>query len=234
MNIFYTPNITAASTFVLDETESKHAIKVLRLNQGDNISLVDGLGNFYTAEITNAHPKKCEVKIINRQKEENTKPSIHIAIAPTKNNDRLEWFIEKTTEIGITAISPIICDHSERKVLKIERLEKRAISAMKQSLKATLPSINEAVSFKSFIDSVPENTEKYIAHCYEENQQHLKEIYTAGKNCIVLIGPEGDFSLQEVELALKNGFKPVSLGKSRLRTETAGLVACNIVNLLNE
>tara|TARA_R110001592_G_scaffold178589_3_gene419724 strand:+ start:4506 stop:5210 length:705 start_codon:yes stop_codon:yes gene_type:complete len=234
MNIFYTPNITDASTFVLDENESKHAIKVLRLNQNDEICLVDGKGYFYTAKINVAHAKKCEVQILEKKAEENNKPAIHIAIAPTKNNDRLEWFIEKTTEIGITAISPIICDHSERKILKTERLEKRAISAMKQSLKAALPIINEAVSFKSLIDSIPENTEKFIAHCYEENQQHLKEIYTANKDCIVLIGPEGDFSLQEVELALKNGFKPVSLGKSRLRTETAGLVACNIVNLLNE
>lgn len=234
MNIFYTPNITDATNFVLDETESKHAIKVLRLNQGDKICLVNGTGTFYTAEIINAHAKKCEVKIINQQKENYNKPAIHIAIAPTKNNDRLEWFIEKTTEIGITTISPIICDHSERKVLKIERLEKRAISAMKQSLKATLPTINEAANFKNFIDTIPTTTEKYIAHCYDDNLPHLKEVYTKSKDCIVLIGPEGDFSIQEVELALKNGYIPISLGKSRLRTETAGLVACNIVNLLNE
>ena len=200
MNIFYTPNITDASTFVLDENESKHAIKVLRLNQNDEICLVDGKCYFYTAKINVAHAKKCEVQILEKKAEENNKPAIHIAIAPTKNNDRLEWFIEKTTEIGITAISPIICDHSERKILKTERLEKRAISAMKQSLKAALPIINEAVSFKSLIDSIPENTEKFIAHCYEENQQHLKEIYTANKDCIVLIGPEGDFSLQEPKL----------------------------------
>ncbi len=234
MNIFYTPNITADSTYVLDETESKHAIKVLRLNQGDSINLVDGKGTFYTAEISNAHHKKCEVTIINQQKEDNNKPIIHIAIAPTKNNDRLEWFVEKTTEIGVSEISPIICDHSERKILKKERIEKRAISAMKQSLKATLPIINDATTFKSFISSIPESTEKYIAHCYNENQKHIKEIYTPDKSCVVLIGPEGDFSPQEVELALQNDFTPISLGKSRLRTETAGLVACNIVNLLNE
>ncbi|TXB66956.1 16S rRNA (uracil(1498)-N(3))-methyltransferase [Vicingus serpentipes] len=234
MNIFYTPNITNTNTFVLDETESKHAIKVLRLNQGDEICLVDGKGSFYIAEINNAHQKKCEVKIIKHEKEENNKPRIHIAIAPTKNNDRLEWFIEKTTEIGISEISPIICDHSERKFLKTERLEKRAISAMKQSLKATLPLINDSINFKNFVNSIPETTEKYIAHCYNENQKHLKEIYPGSKDCVVLIGPEGDFSLQEVELALNNGFTPISLGKSRLRTETAGLVACNILNLINE
>lgn len=234
MNIFYTPNITNTNTFVLDETESKHAIKVLRLNQGDEICLVDGKGSFYIAEINNAHQKKCEVKIIKNEKEENNKPRIHIAIAPTKNNDRLEWFIEKTTEIGISEISPIICDHSERKFLKTERLEKRAISAMKQSLKATLPLINDSINFKNFVNSIPETTEKYIAHCYNENQKHLKEIYPGSKDCVVLIGPEGDFSLQEVELALNNGFTPISLGKSRLRTETAGLVACNILNLINE
>lgn len=234
MNIFYTPNITNTNTFVLDETESKHAIKVLRLNQGDEICLVDGKGSFYIAEINNAHQKKCEVNIIKHEKEENNKPRIHIAIAPTKNNDRLEWFIEKTTEIGISEISPIICDHSERKFLKTERLEKRAISAMKQSLKATLPLINDSINFKNFVNSIPETTEKYIAHCYNENQKHLKEIYPGSKDCVVLIGPEGDFSLQEVELALNNGFTPISLGKSRLRTETAGLVACNILNLINE
>lgn len=234
MNIFYTPNITNTNTFVLDETESKHAIKVLRLNQGDEICLVDGKGSFYIAEINNAHQKKCEVKIIKNEKEENNKPRIHIAIAPTKNNDRLEWFIEKTTEIGISEISPIICDHSERKFLKTERLEKRAISAMKQSLKATLPLVNDSINFKNFVNSIPETTEKYIAHCYNENQKHLKEIYPGSKDCVVLIGPEGDFSLQEVELALNNGFTPISLGKSRLRTETAGLVACNILNLINE
>ena len=234
MNIFYTPNITDTKIFVLDENESKHAIKVLRLNQNDEICLVDGKGYFYTAKISVAHPKKCEVQILEKKAEENLKPSIHIAIAPTKNNDRLEWFIEKTTEIGVTEISPIICEHSERKILKIERLEKRAIAAMKQSLKATLPIINEAVSFKTFIEKLPTTSEKYIAHCNEENQQHLKDVYTGGKNCIILIGPEGDFSTTEIELALKNGFTPISLGKSRLRTETAGVVVCNIINLLNE
>jgi len=234
MNIFYTPTINSTNNYVLDEAESKHAIKVLRLKQGDTIWLVDGVGNFYVAQISNEHPKKCEVKIIEKKIEEHNKPNIHIAIAPTKNNDRIEWFIEKTTEIGITEITPIICDHSERKVIKTERLEKRAISAMKQSLKASLPIIKEPVGFRSFIDSIENLGERYIAHCNDDNQKHLKDIYSAGKNCIILIGPEGDFSKEEIDLAIEKGFTPISLGKSRLRTETAGLVACNVINLLNE
>ena len=234
MNIFYTPTINSTANFVLDETESKHAIKVLRLKQGDTIWLVDGKGNFYIAEISNEHSKKCEVKILEKKIDTDNKPNIRIAIAPTKNNDRLEWFIEKTTEIGITEVIPIICDHSERKVLKTERLEKRAISAMKQSLKANLPLIKEPISFKAFLNSLDYQTEKYIAHCNDESQKHLKDIYQPGKDCLILIGPEGDFSKNEIEMALNNGFTPVSLGKSRLRTETAGLVACNIINLLND
>lgn len=234
MNIFYTPNITTETSFTLEEAESKHAIKVLRLNQGDTICLVDGKGTFFDAQIANAHPKKCEVSIINKRTEENTKPYLHIAIAPTKNNDRLEWFTEKATEIGINEITPIICDHSERKDLKIERIEKRAIAAMKQSLKARLPLINEPVSISNFINQLNNNTTKLIAHCYNEQQKHLKQVYNKGNDCLILIGPEGDFSTREVELALINGFTPISLGESRLRTETAGIVSCTILNLLNE
>jgi len=235
MNLFYTRNIEPANTYVLDETESKHAIKVLRLNQGDSIHLVDGKGNFYTAEIINPHTKKCEVKIIDQSSKNPISPSIHIVIAPTKNTDRLEWFVEKVTEIGISEITPIICAHSERKVLKTDRIKKRAISAMKQSLKAHLPVINEAISFKGLIASSAQfNGQRFIAHCYEEDQQHLKEAYQKGKNCLILIGPEGDFNQEEIKLALESDFIPISLGESRLRTETAGIVACNTINLLNE
>ncbi len=234
MNIFYTPTINSTDSYVLNETESKHAIKVLRLKQGDTVCLVDGVGSFYVAQISNEHPKKCEVKIIEKRTEENNKPRLHIAIAPTKNNDRIEWFIEKTTEIGITEVTPIICDHSERKVIKTERLEKRAIAAMKQSLKASLPLIKEPISFKTFVSALNNNEKKYIAHCNEDDQKHLKDVYSSGENCVILIGPEGDFSENEIGFAIENGFTPVSLGKSRLRTETAGLVACNVINLLNE
>lgn len=234
MNLFYTPNITPATSFVLDETESKHAIKVLRLNAGDPIHLVDGKGNFYRAEIIDTHPKKCEVKILEQKTTPTIQPEIHIAIAPTKNTDRMEWFVEKTTEIGVTEITPIICAHSERKVLKLDRIHKRAIAAMKQSLKAHLPKLNEPTPFKEWICSVDFKGEKLIAHCYEQDQLLLKDIHQKGKNCLILIGPEGDFSAEELKMALKNGFIPVSLGKSRLRTETAGIVACNTLNLLND
>lgn len=233
MKLFYTPNITDSKTYVLNETESKHAIKVLRLAVNDEVVLINGKGTFYFAKIISPHPKKCEVEIVNTKQEDNNKPHIHIAIAPTKNNDRLEWLIEKATEIGITEITPIICDNSERKVLKIERLEKRAIAAMKQSLKATLPIINEACKLSELITK-DFNNKKYIAHCYQGNQQHFKEIYIKNNNCLVLIGPEGDFSKTEVDIALKHNFKPISLGKSRLRTETAGLYICTAFNLINE
>jgi 16S rRNA (uracil1498-N3)-methyltransferase len=233
MKLFYTPDITNSETYVLNETESKHAIKVLRLNINDEIVLINGIGTFYFAKIINPHPKKCEVEIVKTEKENNNKPTLHLAIAPTKNNDRLEWLIEKATEIGVTEITPIICDNSERKILKTERLEKRAIAAMKQSLKATLPTINEACKLSELITE-DFNNEKYIAHCYQENQQHFKNIYTKNDDCMVLIGPEGDFSKAEVDLALKHNFTPISLGKSRLRTETAGLYICNAFNLINE
>ncbi len=233
MKLFYTPNITDNKSYVLNETESKHAIKVLRLTINDIITLVDGKGCFYEAKIVSDHHKKCEVEIINTTVEQKNNPSLHIAIAPTKNNDRLEWLIEKATEIGLSEITPIICDNSERKVLKTDRLEKRAIAAMKQSLKATLPQINNPCKFSELI-SKEFSGEKYIAHCYHDNQTHFKKCYVSGKDAIVLIGPEGDFSKNEVELALNNKFKPISLGKSRLRTETAGLYICNAFNLINE
>ena len=233
MQLFYTPHINDAKTYVLEESESKHAIKVLRLKMKDKITLIDGKGNFYEAEITSDHPKKCEVSILNTWKETNTKPNLHLAVAPTKNNDRLEWLVEKATEIGISEITPIICKHSERKILKTERLEKRAVAAMKQCLKATLPTINQAININDLVNKEFIG-DKFIAHCYDENQNHFKKLYNSGKNCLVLIGPEGDFSKNEIDSALKQNFKPISLGQSRLRTETAGLYICNAFNLLNE
>lgn len=233
MKLFYTPDIANSKTYVLNETESKHAIKVLRLALNDEITLVDGKGTFYEAKIINPHHKKCEVEILRREQESNNKPNLHIAIAPTKNNDRLEWLIEKATEIGISEITPIICDNSERKVLKTERLTKRAVAAMKQSLKATLPKINEAIKLSDFIVK-NYDCNKYIAHCYNKNQEHFKSLYKKNSDCLVLIGPEGDFSKPEIELALTHKFTPISLGASRLRTETAGLYICNTFNLLNE
>jgi len=233
MNIFYTPNINNESTYTLVESESKHAIRVLRLKNNDTITLVNGTGNFYDAIIIDDNPKKCEVSILKTRKEKSLNPNLHIAIAPTKNNDRTEWFIEKCTEIGLTKITPIICKHSERKKIKRERFVKTAISAIKQSLKATLPIIEELTPFKDIINK-PFDGKKYIAHCYSQNQKHFKSTYQVGENSLILIGPEGDFSEDEVTLAIENGFEPITFGESRLRTETAGVVACTTFNLLNE
>jgi len=233
MQLFYTPDILNKKTYTLSESESKHAIRVLRLKTNNTINLINGKGTFYEAIIIDDNPKKCEVEILRIEQENNNKPNLHLAIAPTKNNDRLEWLIEKATEIGISEITPIICDNSERKVLKTERLEKRAVAAMKQSLKATLPIINEPVKLNELLTQ-NNDCDKYIAHCYDKNQEHFKSLYKRDNDCLVLIGPEGDFSKPEIELALTNNFTPISLGASRLRTETAGLYICNAFNLLNE
>ena len=233
MKLFYTPEIDNEKTFTLSENESKHAIRVLRLKKHDTINLINGKGSFYEAIISDDNPKKCEVIITSIQKEILNKPILHIAIAPTKNNDRTEWFIEKCTEIGITKITPTLCSNSERKKIKQERFEKTAISAMKQSLKATLPIVNDLTNFKELINS-PFNGGKYIAHCYKNEQKHFKDIYQKGENALILIGPEGDFSEEEVTLAKSNGYEPITFGESRLRTETAGIVACTTFNLINE
>ncbi len=235
MQLFYTPTIEpTAKVFTLDEAESKHAIKVLRMTLGEKLNLVDGKGTFFDAEITNAHAKKCDLRITSSFREIVTKPNIHIAIAPTKNNDRIEWFVEKATEIGITAITPLICQRSERKTINTERLEKTAIAAMKQSIKATLPIVHEPVFFKDFVKNCGNRANQFIAHCVDNTEPHLNQLCSKNEDATVLIGPEGDFTKDEIELATKNQFKPISLGKSRLRTETAGVVACLAINLLNE
>ncbi|MBW6483978.1 MAG: 16S rRNA (uracil(1498)-N(3))-methyltransferase [Vicingaceae bacterium] len=234
MNFFYCPNIDEQqSSFTLDEAESKHIFRVLRLAIGNEIMLLNGKGLVFHCEIISVG-KHCTVNVIHFTKADDEQPHIHIAIAPTKNNDRLEWFIEKTTEIGINEITPIICSNSERKVVKQERLLKTAVAAMKQSGRAFLPQINEAIKLKDFLKEY-KTEQKFIAHCYEENQQHLKELYNLGKDVVLLIGPEGDFSLEEVEITIKkHNFIPISLGKNRLRTETAGVYACTTIKLLNE
>lgn len=233
MQLFYVPNISGAEV-ILNETESKHAIRVLRLNEGDQIELIDGKGGFYRARITNANPKKCKLSIIDSQTEFGKKDfHLHIAIAPTKNIDRTEWFLEKCTEIGIDEITPLLSEHSERKVIKPERLEKILVSAMKQSVKAYLPRLNELTKLSDLLQQATE-TKKYIAHCIEGEKPHLKNVVKPGEKVLILIGPEGDFSPEEVNLALQSGFKAISLGDARLRTETAGVVACHIVNLAND
>ncbi len=233
MHIFYIPGIDG-NEILMNEVESKHAIRVLRLNQGDKVKIADGAGNFYTAEITEPNPKKCKLSVIRIQKEYEKRPFyLHMAIAPTKNIDRFEWFLEKATEIGIDEITPLLCEHSERKVIKPERLEKILVSAMKQSVKAYLPKLNLMTGFDKFI--LQNRTgQKFIAHCHDAGLQHLKNKVSKENEVTILIGPEGDFSLTEVSSAKDAGFMEISLGKSRLRTETAGVAACHIVNLVNE
>lgn len=233
MHIFYTPEITGNS-FVLDEPESKHAIKVLRLEPGDIVTLVDGRGGFYTAEIADPNPKRCSVKIIESKFSYGlTNFEVHIAIAPTKNIERLEWFLEKATEIGLNSVTPLLCRYSERKEIKHDRLEKVMISAMKQSLKAYLPALGGLTKFSELVNR-PFSGQKFIAHCDDQHRDLLKNLVAPNQKYLILIGPEGDFSSEEIEMALHAGFRPVSLGESRLRTETAGVVACHTFNLLNE
>ena len=233
MHIFYTPNVGVINE--LSEEESNHAVKVLRLTEGDKILLVDGKGKFYEALIVRAHHKRCSFEIQNEYSDQNKRSfKVHIAVAPTKNIDRVEWFTEKSAEIGLDELTLLKCRFSERKDVKNERLLKILVSAMKQSQKANLTKLNSVTDFKNFV-SQPFDGEKFIAHCYKDSERILlKNAYNPGNNALILIGPEGDFSEEEVELALSNGFKPISLGNSRLRTETAALVACHTINLLNE
>ena len=232
MALFYAPDIT--DNWELPEEEAAHSIRVLRLSIGSEIEITDGKGHFYKAEISSIAGKHCYVQA----KETIEQPKgwqgrIHIAIAPTKNIDRIEWMVEKAVEIGLDEITFLNCRFSERKVVKTDRIERIVVSAMKQSLKPYKTLVNELVDFKKFI-ARPVEGAKYIAHCYEGEKLLLKDVLQAGENATVLIGPEGDFSPEEVELAIKAGYRPVSLGNSRLRTETAGLVACHTYIMKNE
>lgn len=234
MQLFYTPDIqTHHKAFVLSEEESKHAVRVLRLTTGNRINLVDGRGGLYTAVITDAHPKRTVLEIETVNVDHERRPyRLHIAIAPTKNIDRMEWFLEKATEVGIDEITPIICERSERKEIKTERLNKVMVAAMKQSLKAYLPKLNEAVSYSSFLNREFDG-DKAIAHCEAGNKVYINQHMPPTVNCLILIGPEGDFSPSEISKAETKGFRSVTLGDARLRTETAALAACIEVALLN-
>lgn len=233
MHLFYTPDLHA-ELYRLSEEESKHCVRVLRLAEGDKLHLVDGKGVLYEAEIETAHPKACMLKINSRQNDFG-KRNYHltIGVAPTKNIDRYEWFLEKATEIGIDVVIPLLSAHSERKEIKPERLEKVMVAAMKQSLKAYLPRLEVLQSFKYLIQHDFDGP-KFIAHCNDGDKVLLRDVIQKGKDILILIGPEGDFSPEEVEQAIANGFVPISLGESRLRTETAALVACHTVNLINQ
>ncbi|MCF8228421.1 MAG: 16S rRNA (uracil(1498)-N(3))-methyltransferase [Bacteroidales bacterium] len=232
MQLFYTTNFKGNHA-ILDANDSRHVIKVLRMGKGDEIHFTDGKGNLYTGQIEEESHKKCMLQITGVKKEFGKRDyHLHLAVAPTKNISRYEWLLEKATEIGVDEITPIICRHSERAVVKTDRLERVMIAAMKQSLKAYLPAINEAVKFEDFIER-DHKKKKYIAFIDDGVKNHLKDLYENGEDCLILIGPEGDFSREEFEQAKEKGFVPISLGKSRLRTETAGVVACHTVQIIN-
>ena len=233
MHIFYTPDISS-NTYTLNEEESKHCIRVLRLPVGAIVNLVDGRGGYYTAEIVTDNPKKVTLSVLTLIKDFHKRNHyLHIAVAPTKNIDRIEWFLEKATELGIDEITPIITDRSERKIVKEDRLTKVITAAVKQSIKAYHPVLNEATSFQTFLKQ-PFDGEQLIAHCIDHTKKkYISELVQPYQKYLILIGPEGDFTPEEVDLALKKGFKPLTLGNNRLRTETAALSVCFEINYLN-
>ncbi|GAA3580713.1 16S rRNA (uracil(1498)-N(3))-methyltransferase [Snuella lapsa] len=234
MQLFYNPDITQNTTqFSFSKEESKHIIKVLRKSTGDTLHITNGKGWLFTAKISIPDIKNCLAIITERIEQPKRNFKLHLAVAPTKMNDRYEWFLEKATEIGIDSITPLLCDHSERKIIKVERLEKILQSAMKQSLNCYLPTLNNMVSFKDFMKQ-DFSGDLFIAHCEETNRKSLKQKLSPQKDVTILIGPEGDFSVKEIEMALLNKFIPVTLGKTRLRTETAAIVACHSVAFVNE
>lgn len=233
MHIFYTPQVNQGLC-TLSEEESKHCVKVLRLAKGDEVTLIDGVGGYYLAEIDDPNPKRCTISVKKKTENYGQRPySIHIAIAPTKNLDRIEWFLEKAVEMGIDEITPLICQHSERRNVNSDRLEKIILSAMKQSIKAFKPTLNDATQFNTFVKANRKG-KKLIAHCIESDKVSLKSMVDDETDYTILIGPEGDFSQEEVDLAVKNGYICVHLGPCRLRTETAGVVACHTINLMKQ
>lgn len=235
MQLFFHPEVAEDSTEVhFSKEESKHIVKVLRKQSGDSLMLTNGKGWFFETIITVATTNSCSAKIIKAEKDAPAPYHLHLAVAPTKMNDRYEWFLEKATEIGIQEITPVICDRSERKVVKIQRFERVLQSALKQSLHTRMPILNEPISFSEFVTSEITG-EKYIAHCEEgKPRKLLSKSVKKGISTTILIGPEGDFSPQEIETATAAGWTAVSLGTSRLRTETAAVVACHTLALVNE
>jgi 16S rRNA (uracil1498-N3)-methyltransferase len=235
MNIFYAPDVLLPDV-TLSPEESAHCVRVLRLGAGAKVQLIDGKGGYYNAVVTLPDAKHCRLSVTETiESRTPRKFSVHIAIAPTKNMDRFEWFVEKSVEIGIDIITPLLCHHSERKVLKTDRLEKLIIATMKQAIIPNHPVLNELIGFKDFVRKQDrKNQDLFIAHCEETGRRNLIDTCTAGNNSVVMIGPEGDFSPEEIRMAIEHHFIPVSLGKNRLRTETAGIAACHTVNLVNE
>lgn len=227
---FYTEPISPLNNIVtLNEENSKHAVQVLRMQEGKQLKLTDGLGNIYTAEITEAHKKKCVVKITDSINIPFAENKVCIAISPIKNNSRFEWFLEKVTEMGVSEIVPLLCERTEKQFLKFERLKGILISAMLQSQQAWLPFLQQPVKFEKFVKE-DKSTNRFIAHCEDQNKTSLREIANQLKNqSTILIGPEGDFTRDEIAFGLQNNFIPVALGDTRLRTETAALVAATLL-----
>lgn len=234
MQLFYDATLTPADTiFSFDKEESKHIIKVLRKKDGDILHVTNGLGYLFTTQITLASEKNCTVKITAIALQEPLGYQLHLAVAPTKMNDRFEWFLEKATEIGIAEITPVLCDHAERKHINLERLEKVIVSAMKQSNQCYLPKIHPFTPFTAFVKA--ERTgQLFVAHCEETERYSLKSKLNPNQQTTILIGPEGDFSSSEIQLALTQNFQPVTLGLTRLRTETAALAACHSVAFIHQ
>ncbi|MHA7057036.1 16S rRNA (uracil(1498)-N(3))-methyltransferase [Aquimarina sp. M1] len=233
MQLFYSKDIIETTNeFEFSREESKHIAKVLRKKEGDTLHITNGKGFLCEGIITFSSPNKCIITLANKELQTSRNYRLHLAVAPTKMNDRYEWFLEKSTEIGIDEITPIVCDHSERKVIKLERFERILQSAMKQSLQCFLPQLNPAISFAEFIQK--ESIDQLlIAHCEQSTKRSLKDVLTVQRNTTILIGPEGDFSSKEIETAVKTGYLPVTLGETRLRTETAAIVAAHSVSFLN-
>jgi 16S rRNA (uracil1498-N3)-methyltransferase len=232
MQLFYHSEIDAGFIHV-EEEESKHIVRVLRMKTGEKVLFTNGKGWLYQCKMVDNHPKRCKFQVFDKVFFPKNSPHIHIAAAPTKNIARFEWFVEKAVETGIDEITPIICDHSERSKINRDRLEKIAVSAMKQSFRKWLPKINEIVTFDKFA-AIPHQAKKAIAYIGEHDNELLKNYYRKDENAIVLIGPEGDFSKTELQQAINNGFHPISLGENRLRTETAALVACQTILFINQ
>ncbi len=233
MQLFYNPDITENDTeFSFDKEECRHIVKVLRKSEGDTIHITNGKGELFIAEIILADLKNCTAKITERQLQSPKTYYLHMVVAPTKTNERYEWFLEKATEIGVDEITPVICDHSERKVIKTERYQKIIQSAMKQSLSYYMPALNDPINFSDFIKKNVSG-QKFIAHCEDSQKMPLQRVALADHKITILVGPEGDFSIDEIKMSIKNGYTPISLGNNRLRTETAAIVACHTVSLIN-
>ncbi|GGD41408.1 16S rRNA (uracil(1498)-N(3))-methyltransferase [Muriicola marianensis] len=233
MQLFYHPDLTEETKeFELSKEESKHLQKVLRKKEGDTFHVTNGNGWLFEARIEKITPKSLQAHVIYSEKRHRKMYSLHMAVAPTKSNDRFEWFLEKATEIGVHEITPIICKRSERKTVKRERLQRVIQEAMKQSQRTYLPVLHPAVTYEKFLE-IPHKGLRFIAHCHEEEKMELKRRIAPDKRITILVGPEGDFTEEEVDLAYEKGFLPVSLGDSRLRTETAAIYACTAVAVFN-